>query len=238
MPSLLIGPIFYKTLLTAALALATAGHASASAFEIITRSTGTGSFNMEGMFDASGPSWVTGPYTMQITATVNDPVLYQPRPTRQIWTETDANVQIKLEVGGNIYWTEQDHRYMTIDYAASAGETSLTQMSVYVDLWPSRLGNYAPFVQSMVLQENALAFSDTLTPVALATPEVLAGSVDAGVYFVFVDVFHQVGAITAHSTENFYSVTAVPEPAMFSLTLLGCATVAGAAMLRARRRER
>ncbi|TWI43805.1 putative secreted protein with PEP-CTERM sorting signal [Pseudoduganella flava] len=236
MCSVRIGAIMGKAVLAAVLPLAMAGHANAAMFQITMQTSGTGYFQMDGMFDEAGPaSGGQVPYTMRMIATLTDPVADHSGPTSKWWSDSDASVRVDLEVGGVVYTTIQQDRYVRLSHAAGRSGAPYEVLEMYAELLPHSVGNSASLSHTIHLAPGLLPFSDIIEPMAFATPDVLQTRIDGGVYIIYEDVFVQVGTLGAYGQQTSVSVTAVPEPGTYAMTLLGCAVLAGAGALRARR---
>ncbi|QGZ42647.1 putative secreted protein with PEP-CTERM sorting signal [Pseudoduganella flava] len=229
-----IGAALGKAALTAALSLALMGTAAAASFQITTQSSGTGLFDLDGMFTTAGPEGHDLPYTLRTTTTLSDPALLHSSANRTAWQDNDASVQVDLEVGGVHYQLAQTNRYVMLDYHADVGGAAYNVLNLYVDLRPYSTGNSASLSQAIALPQGLLPFDATMTPVALSSPDILRGWVEAGIYYSD-DVFsHQLGSAIATPQNFSYTLVAVPEPGTYAMTLLGCAVLAGAGALRAR----
>jgi hypothetical protein len=224
-----------KASLAAALALAAVGHSAAAVFQFTMESSGTGFFDMNGLFDMPEPdSGALLPYTMRMTATLTNPVDSRPDPTRRVWRDFYAAVRIELDVYGYSFITEQRNRYVIIDHYAGVAGSPYDVVTIHADLAPTSAGNDAAVWHSIALPPGLLPFSDTPAPVAFASPDIVRGWIDGGVYIDYGDVFSQIGWLSADAEYVSYTVTAVPEPATYAMTLLGFAVLAGAATLRTR----
>lgn len=215
----------------AVLLWAMASLASADAYRITTHAAGqAGHFDLDGMFALPGPVG-TGPYELDIVADFDNPLLYQEAERTNILA-FDIRLRIELRVGGNRYTVAQDDAWLELDYFPDLYGGPLNDLRYSVHFFPFASGNFATFQQSMLVAPDLLAFSALLQPALLATPAIQSAQFNADTYIINEVIIQQLGEASGLAPQLSYQIMAIPEPATYAMTLLGCAIVAGAAHLR------
>ena len=207
--------------------LAAPAHA-VTTYTVTTYSAGSGQFYIDGLLDTPGPgAW--GPYTLKISATFDDPGIYNNEPPnrRTLASFGGAKIEFELTTNGITYRKTQDDGGAYITYRTY--NDKYAYLIYTIELEPSTRGERFLLTQQVEVKRSLMSFSDVLKPgmslstatlsmAELRSPQLqgqLLDSDGSGLAFTYIP-----------PRTYSYAVTAVPEPSTWVLTLLGCGIIA------------
>jgi hypothetical protein len=197
-------------------------------YTVTTYSAGSGRFYIDGLLDIPSPdAWA--PYTLKISATFDEPGIYNNAPPNQRTYASFGDVKIDFELTSNgiTYRKTQDDGGAYITYRAY--NDTYAYLIYTIELAPSTRGERFLLTQQVEVKRSLMSVSDVLKPgmslstatlsmAELRSPQLQGQLLDSdGLSLAYTDIPPRTYS---------YAVTAVPEPSIWMLTLLGCGVIA------------